>query len=110
MPPPFPPRNKALIRPNEGTMVVNSPLIRPAISWGFYVALGPGSGPLRLPSLIPSPSLPMTKSVHRSILDPGRSRFSVGFHSGKTLLGGSSQDLDTWLITMVYKWWFLTTY
>ena len=40
-------RNKALIRPNSGTIVVNSPLIRPAISWGKR---GIG-GPLRFPGL-----------------------------------------------------------
>ena len=36
-----PPRNKALIRPYQGKPMVNSPLIRPAISWGGWHWGGP---------------------------------------------------------------------
>ena len=43
MPPP--PRNKTLIRPIRGMMVLNNPLARPAISWGLAL----GGGPLRFP-------------------------------------------------------------
>ena len=30
-----PPRNKGLIRPYEGKPMVNKPLIRPYLSWGY---------------------------------------------------------------------------
>ena len=34
--------HKAFIRPYWGMMVVNTPFVRPAISWGFRLALGGG--------------------------------------------------------------------
>ena len=43
-----PPRNKALMRTNSGTMMVSSPLRRPAISWGGWH----WGGPLRFPKYI----------------------------------------------------------
>ena len=82
-------------------MGFHKPLIRPAISGGG-VALG--GGPARIP-MSKGLQFIFTHSIRiclvkggwdeyptiRELIDPG------------TLLGGSSQDLDTWLITLIYK-------
>ena len=80
--PRLPPRNKALIRPHSGTMVVNSPLIRPYFLGGWHCG-----GPLRFHD--------------SSIMDPIPSSLDSSSHSPACTAWGRYGSLYNWVILII---------